>query len=84
MCMGLAIAAEPGSETVSVKSMADALHMVMDSDRTVYTKKIVNRLDEIVPAVQDLGVKHLDYGVKKFPVRQRRRSFAVDAWAGAW
>lgn len=29
---------------VSVKSMADALHMVMDSDRTVYTRKIVNRL----------------------------------------
>lgn len=30
--------------TVSVKAMADALHMVMDSDRTVYTRKIVNRL----------------------------------------
>lgn len=30
--------------TVSVKSMADALHMVMDSDRAVYTRKIVNRL----------------------------------------
>lgn len=29
---------------VSVKAMADALHMVMDSDRTVYTRKIVNRL----------------------------------------
>jgi len=53
MCMGLAIAAEPGSETVSVKSMADALHMVMDSDRTVYTKKIVNRLvkkDKVIKA----------------------------------
>ena len=24
----------------------------------------LDRLDEIVPAVQDLGVKHLDYGVK--------------------
>ena len=46
VCMGLgvAVAAEPGSEMVSVKAMADALHMVMDSDRTVYTKKIVNRL----------------------------------------
>lgn len=30
--------------TVSVKSMADALHLVMDSDRAIYTKKIVNRL----------------------------------------
>ena len=44
MVMGVAVAAEPGSEMVSVKAMADALHMVMDSDRTVYTKKIVNRL----------------------------------------
>lgn len=30
--------------TVPVKSMADALHLVMDSDRTIYTRKIVNRL----------------------------------------
>ncbi len=44
MVTGMAIAAEPGSETVSLKTMADALHMVMDSDRTVYTKTIVNRL----------------------------------------
>ncbi len=44
MAMGAAHAAEPGSETISVKAMADALHMVMDSDRTVYTKTIVNRL----------------------------------------
>ena len=44
MAMGVTSAAEPGSETVSVKAMADALHMVMDSDRTIYTKKIVNRL----------------------------------------
>lgn len=29
---------------ISPKAMADALHLVMDSDRTVYTKKIVNRL----------------------------------------
>lgn len=29
---------------ISPKTMADALHLVMDSDRTVYTKKIVNRL----------------------------------------
>jgi hypothetical protein len=44
LAMGVAYAAEPGSETVSVKAMADALHLVMDSDRTVYTKTIVNRL----------------------------------------
>lgn len=29
---------------ISPKTMADALHLVMDSDRTVYTQKIVNRL----------------------------------------
>jgi len=33
-----------GEDMVSVKSMADALHLVMDSDRNIYTKKIVNRL----------------------------------------
>jgi hypothetical protein len=41
---GIVAAGDPGSETVSVKAMADALHTVMDSDRTVYTKTIVNRL----------------------------------------
>jgi hypothetical protein len=53
LCMGIAVAAEPGSESVSVKAMADALHMVMDSDRTVYTKVIVNRLvkkDKVIKA----------------------------------
>ena len=30
--------------SISPKAMADALHMVMDSDRAVYTKRIVNRL----------------------------------------
>jgi hypothetical protein len=44
LAVSAVLAAEPGSETVSVKAMADALHMVMDSDRTVYTKTIVNRL----------------------------------------
>lgn len=29
---------------ISPKAMADALHLVMDSDRTVYTRRIVNRL----------------------------------------
>ena len=42
---GVAIADATGDEAqVSVKVMADALHLVMDSDRSVYTKKIVNRL----------------------------------------
>jgi len=42
---GVSIAASTGADaTVSVKAMADALHLVMDSDRSVYTKKIVNRL----------------------------------------
>jgi len=50
-CAALAIGASVNSyadkttdATVSVKVMADALHMVMDSDRAVYTKRIVNRL----------------------------------------
>jgi len=30
--------------TITPKAMADALHMVMDSDRAVYTRRIVNRL----------------------------------------
>ncbi len=38
-------AADAGNApTITPKTMADALHMVMDSDRAVYTKKIVNRL----------------------------------------
>lgn len=49
-CAALAIGfsvnsyADKTDATVSVKAMADALHMVMDSDRAVYTKRIVNRL----------------------------------------
>lgn len=30
--------------SITPKAMADALHLVMDSDRTIYTRKIVNRL----------------------------------------
>lgn len=47
------IAADSGDQMVSVKAMADALHIVMDSDRTVYTKTIVNRLvkkDKVIKA----------------------------------
>jgi len=39
--------------SISPKAMADALHLVMDSDRTVYTRKIVNRLvkkDKVITA----------------------------------
>jgi hypothetical protein len=41
--MGIA-AAVPAQAQVSYKDMADALHAVMESDRTVYTRLIVNRL----------------------------------------
>jgi hypothetical protein len=43
LSFGLASAAT-ADDMVSVKVMADALHLVLDSDRTVYTQKIVNRL----------------------------------------
>ena len=44
--LGTAIAGSEAFDkpTISPKTMADALHLVMDSDRTVYTRKIVNRL----------------------------------------
>lgn len=38
---------------ITPKAMADALHLVLDSDRTVYTQKIVNRLtkkDKVIEA----------------------------------
>jgi hypothetical protein len=37
---------------ITPQQMADALHLVMESDRTVYTRKIVNRL-----AVEDKVIK---------------------------
>jgi hypothetical protein len=38
-------AGEPGeSASITPRAMADALHLVMDSDRTIYTRKVVNRL----------------------------------------
>jgi len=37
-------AAEASSSGVSHQEMTDALHMVLENDRTVYTQKIVNRL----------------------------------------
>lgn len=53
MATTVAISAEVTEAKVSVKAMADALHLVMDSDRTVYTQKIVNRLvkkDKVITA----------------------------------
>jgi hypothetical protein len=44
---------EAGDTSVSIKVMADALHLVLDADRTVYTQKIVNRLtkkDKVITA----------------------------------
>jgi len=40
------VMANDAADTPSItpKTMADALHMVMDSDRAVYTRRIVNRL----------------------------------------
>ena len=50
-----AIAGTDAGSTPSItpKAMADALHLVMDSDRTIYTRKIVNRLvkkDKVIKA----------------------------------
>ena len=46
VAMGVAACAIAGSAhaQVSYKDMADALHAVMESDRTVYTRLVVNRL----------------------------------------
>jgi len=41
---GTAIGGAGEAPSISPKAMADALHLVMDSDRTVSTKMIVNRL----------------------------------------
>jgi hypothetical protein len=38
------ILAAPAHAQVSYKDMADALHAVMEADRTVYTRMVVNRL----------------------------------------
>ncbi|MFK7854827.1 MAG: DUF3365 domain-containing protein [Granulosicoccus sp.] len=41
---GFSMAADGDVPSITPKTMADALHMVMDSDRAVYTRRIVNRL----------------------------------------
>lgn len=48
-----AVPDEANEPVITPKAMADALHVVMDSDRTVYTRKIVNRLtkkDKVIEA----------------------------------
>jgi hypothetical protein len=51
---GIALASDVADKPmITPKAMADALHLVMDSDRTVYTRKIVNRLvkkDKVIKA----------------------------------
>lgn len=44
--IAIAVASDDAADQPSItpKTMADALHMVMDSDRAVYTRRIVNRL----------------------------------------
>jgi hypothetical protein len=42
--LSLAATAPKAAEGVSYKRMADALHAVMDADRTVYTRMVVDRL----------------------------------------
>lgn len=42
--LAVTLAAPALGEGVSYKQMADALHAVMESDRTVYTRLVVNRL----------------------------------------
>jgi hypothetical protein len=43
-CSGSAENAAPAAAGISPKVMADALHAVMEADRTVYTRQVVNRL----------------------------------------
>lgn len=43
-CGGSSSPAPAASGGITPKKMADALHAVMESDRTVYTKRVVNRL----------------------------------------
>jgi hypothetical protein len=50
---GLAIARADDAPRFSAKQLADMLHLVMESDRTVYTRVIVNRLtlqDKVITA----------------------------------
>jgi hypothetical protein len=39
--------AEPAAAAVTPQRMADAMHAVMSADRTVYTRQVVNRLQNV-------------------------------------
>ena len=56
---GIALAVDVADKPmITPKAMADALHLVMDSDRTVYTRKIVNRLvkkEKVIKASEHYG-----------------------------
>ena len=43
---------EPAAVGIEPKLMADALHAVMESDRTVYTRNVVNRLTKELQAIK--------------------------------
>jgi hypothetical protein len=45
-------AAAPAAAGIQPKQMADALHAVMESDRTVYTKNVVNRLANVESVIK--------------------------------
>ena len=52
-CMTAAGMSANAAEGVSYQELADALHVVMESDRTVYTRTVVNRLqneDKVIKA----------------------------------
>ncbi len=42
----------PASAGISPQTMADALHAVMESDRTIYTKNVVNRLQNVEQVIK--------------------------------
>lgn len=51
-CGGTSAPAPAASTGISPQKMADALHAVMESDRTVYTKNVVNRLQNIEKVIK--------------------------------
>ena len=56
LCLGLTAcqpASEGGGGGIEPQLMADALHAVMESDRTVYTRNVVNRLTKEQQVIKD-------------------------------
>jgi len=62
IALPLAVVADTGDEPLfSPKQLADMLHLVMESDRTVYTRVIVNRLtlqDKVITASEHFEDDH--------------------------